>query len=127
MSAWEWLTAFLTGCATGLLSSFGLGGGTLLLLWLTLFAGMDVRTARGINLIYFLPVSAAALPSHFKNGYLPLKKLVWAVLAGTVAAAATAFFMTEHGSHLVDTLFGIYLVAMGVLELSGTGKGRSQK
>lgn len=127
MSAWEWLTAFLTGCGAGLLSSFGLGGGTLLLLWLTLFAGMDVRAARGINLIYFLPVSAAALPSHFKNGYLKPKPLLWAVIAGTISAGCTAYFMTTHGSHLVDILFGVYLLGMGCLELLSTSNGRRQK
>lgn len=127
MSLVNWLLAFVTGCATGLLSSFGLGGGTLLLLWLTLFMGMDVRTARGINLVYFIPASAASLPSHYKNGYLHKKPLLWAGVAGAAAAGATAYFLTEFGSHLIDTLFGIFLIIMGVIELFGAGKGRSQK
>lgn len=127
MSAWEWLSAFLTGSVTGLLSSFGLGGGTLLLLWLTLFGGVDIPTARGINLIYFLPVSAAALPAHFRNGYLPGRALLWAIPAGALSAGLTALFMTSHGSHLVEVLFGIYLLAMGVWELLGAGKGGSRK
>ena len=51
MSAADWLTGILAGGITGLLSAFGLGGGTLLLLWLTLFAGMPQQTAQAVNLL----------------------------------------------------------------------------
>ena len=64
----SWLIALLVGVATGVLSGFGVGGGTLLLLYLTAFAGVEQHLAQGINLVYFLPAAAAALPAHFKNG-----------------------------------------------------------
>ena len=41
----EWLTAFLAGAVTGVLSGFGVGGGTLLLVYMTAFAGLDQRLA----------------------------------------------------------------------------------
>lgn len=65
-----WLTAVLAGALTGVLSGFGVGGGTLLLIYLTAFAGMPQNQAQGINLLYFLPSAAAALPAHIKHGYV---------------------------------------------------------
>ena len=49
----SWLLSALVGAATGVLSGFGVGGGTLLLLWLTLVQGMGQLQAGGVNLLYF--------------------------------------------------------------------------
>lgn len=65
-----WLLPLLAGGVTGVLSAFGIGGGSLLLIYLTSFAALDQHQAQGINLLYFLPAAAAALPSHAKNGLL---------------------------------------------------------
>lgn len=41
----EWVLPLAVGTATGILSAWGVGGGTLLLLVMTLFLGVDQRTA----------------------------------------------------------------------------------
>ncbi|MCD7946215.1 MAG: TSUP family transporter [Clostridiales bacterium] len=118
-----WLPGLIAGCVTGLLSAFGLGGGTLLLLWLTLFAGVGQQTAQAINLVYFLPVSAGAIPAHARNGYLEKGVVLWAAGAGVVTAAAAAWLATRLDTGLLRTLFGVYLLAMGGLELAGGPRG----
>ncbi len=65
-----WLLPLLAGTATGILSGFGVGGGTLLLIYMTTFAGVPQNLAQGVNLLYFLPAAATALPAHIKNGYI---------------------------------------------------------
>ena len=40
----------LAGAVTGVLSGFGVGGGTLLLIYMTAFAGVEQHLAQGINL-----------------------------------------------------------------------------
>lgn len=57
----DWLLPFLCGLGAAVISAWGVGGGTLLLLVMTLFLGVDQRTAQGINLLFFLPTAAAAL------------------------------------------------------------------
>ena len=76
----EWVTGFLVGGLTGILSGFGVGGGSLLLVYLTGIAEVEQTLAQGINLLYFLPAAAAALPTHFKNGYIDKKAALPAVL-----------------------------------------------
>lgn len=44
------MSAFVVGLLTGVLSGCGIGGGSLLLLWLTLVQDMPQFTAGGINL-----------------------------------------------------------------------------
>ena len=48
MSAW--LLAFACGLGAGIVSAWGVGGGTLLLVLLTLVLHVEQRTAQGINL-----------------------------------------------------------------------------
>ena len=76
-----WLIPALAGAVTGVLSGFGVGGGTLLLIYMTAFAGVPQNLAQGVNLLYFLPTAATALPAHVKNGYIEKKALLPSVLA----------------------------------------------
>ena len=78
----EFWLPLLAGAVTGVLSGFGVGGGTLLLVYMTAFAGLEQQTAQGINLLYFLPAALLALPSHLKNGYLEKPALLPAIAAG---------------------------------------------
>ena len=86
-----WLIALLAGTITGILSAFGIGGGSLLLIYLTSFAAIDQHQAQGINLLYFLPAAAAALPAHHKHGLLDKKVILPAILAGLAAAGLAAW------------------------------------
>ena len=90
----DWLFPALCGLLTGILSSWGVGGGTLLLLCMTLFFGVEQRTAQAINLLYFLPTAGISLFAHRKNGYLNKAVLRAAIPTGTLCALAAAFLTT---------------------------------
>ena len=113
----SWLTALLAGTATGVLSGFGVGGGTLLLLYLTAFAGVEQHLAQGINLVYFLPAAAAALPSHIKNGYVDRPAALPAILAGLATAGLCAWAASGLDTGLLRRCFGGFLLVVGFREL----------
>ena len=113
----DWLIAFLAGTATGILSGFGVGGGTLLLVYMTAFAGLDQRLAQGINLLYFLPAGLTALPSHWKNGWVEKDSLLPAIGAGLVCAAAAAWASSGMETGLLRKCFGVFLIAVGLAQL----------
>jgi len=108
---------FVAGVLTGILSGFGVGGGALLLIYLTAWVGMDQHLAQGINLLYFLPAAATALPSHFKNGYVDKSVAKPAILAGLAATAGGAWLATALDVELLRRLFGGYLLIIGLKEL----------
>ena len=117
----SWLWALLAGTAAGVLSGFGVGGGTLLLLHLTTFAGVEQHLAQGINLLYFLPAAAAALPSHIKNGYVDRFAALPAILAGLAAAGLCAWAASGLDTDLLRRCFGGFLLAVGLRELFRKG------
>ena len=113
----EWVLPLAVGTATGILSAGGVGGGTLLLLVMTLFLGVDQRTARGINLLYFLPTAGAGLLFHRKAGMLDKQALRQAVPWGVATAALGAWCATAMDTELLRRPFGVYLLVMGVITL----------
>ena len=119
----EWLFPLLAGGVTGVLSGFGVGGGTLLLVYMTVFAGLDQHLAQGINLLYFLPAGLMALPAHVKNGYVVKPVLVPATAVGLVLAGAAAWAATALEVELLRKCFGGFLMAVGAMELFGKTEG----
>ena len=92
----------LAGVGCGVLSAWGIGGGTLLLLVMTLVFGVDQTAAQGINLLYFLPTAAMGLIWHRQNGLLDkavLRRTVpWALAAADKKAVRRAFFRPFFGT-----------------------------
>ena len=118
----EWVLPLAVGAATGVLSGFGVGGGTLLLVYMTAFAGVDQHLAQGINLLYFLPAGLMALPAHVKNGYIEKPVLLPASGAGLVCAALAAWAATAMEVGLLRKFFGAFLIVVGLMELFGRTK-----
>ena len=113
----DWLIPFFCALGAGIISAWGVGGGTLLLLVMTLFLGVDQQTAQGINLLYFLPAGLMALPTHVKNGYVEREALLPAVGTGLLCAALAAWVATGLEVGLLRKLFGGFLAAVGLMEL----------
>lgn len=110
----DWLLPFLCGLGAAVISAWGVGGGTLLLLVMTLFLGVDQRTAQGVNLLFFLPTAASALVCHARGGYLDKPTLKSAVPAAVIAAGIGAWIATAVDVALLRRPFGIYLLASGI-------------
>ena len=120
----DWLFPLLAGTVTGVLSGFGVGGGTLLLVYMTVFAGLDQHLAQGINLLYFLPAGLMALPAHWKNGYIKKPVLLPAIGAGLVLAALAAWVATTLDVGILRKCFGAFLLVIGAMELFGKTVGK---
>lgn len=110
----DYLLPFLCGLGAAVISAWGVGGGTLLLLVMTLFLGVDQRTAQGINLLFFLPTAASALICHAKGGYLDKPALKAAVPMAVLAAGAGAWMATALDVELLRRPFGAYLLLSGL-------------
>lgn len=117
---WE----LMVGLLTGILSGFGVGGGSLLMLYLTMFAGVQQYAAGGINLLYFIACAPAALWSHVKNGLVERPAVLWCTLAGLPVSVAAAFLASWINVDLLRRAFGVLLLYIGVRELwAGRKKG----
>ena len=107
----------LMGTVLGILTGLGIGGGSLLMLYLTLWLRLDPVTARGINLLFFLPSAVVACCFRRKQGVLNWKKLLSAMTAGCAAAVLGITLSAWLPLGLLKKLFGGLLLITGVKEL----------
>lgn len=102
---------------TGIFASMGLGGGMVLIVYLTVFAEFSQIAAQGINLVFFIPIAIISLVLHTKNKLVEWKKAVPAVLWGTAAVIISAWLANRIEQSLLSKAFGIFLILMGLKEL----------
>jgi len=113
---------FLAGAVCGALSCWGVGGGTLLILYMTGPGGIAQRAAQGVNLLFFPASCAGGLVSHMKNGYIDRACVLPALISGLVACAACAVFVGRVPADLLRRAFGVLLLIMGAIELVSSVK-----
>lgn len=109
--------ALLAASILGFLTGLGIGGGSLLILWLTLVLDMDPASARGINLLFFLPAAAISCLFRFRQGKLDLKKALPGIVSGCAAAAIFSLIGAQLHIRVLKKLFGVLLLATGLREL----------
>ena len=105
------------GILLGFLTGLGTGGGSLLILWLTLAAGMDAQTARAINLMFFLPSALISCLFRWKQGKIEIKKVLPAMIGGSISALIFSMISQSMDTALLKKLFGGLLLLTGVREL----------
>ena len=55
------ISALIAGLLAGVIGAMGLGGGAVLIMYLSLLADIPQLKAQGINLIFFLPIALVAV------------------------------------------------------------------
>lgn len=101
---------------TGILASLGLGGGMILILYLTIFAGTAQFEAQGINLIFFIPIALLALIIHTKNKLVKWKQIIPAILLGTISAGLSAYLASGMDNKILTKLFAVLVFFAGIKE-----------
>ena len=112
------------GALSGILAGMGMGGGTLLIPLLTIFAGVGQRQAQLYNLIAFIPTAAVSLFIHSKNGLVRMKGtaplIVFAALFSALGAVAQNYIPVS----LVKKGFALFLLAVSVWSTFCALKGK---
>lgn len=105
------------GIVLGFLAGIGVGGGSLLILWLTLVLNIEHAVARNINLLFFIPTAVIASFFRWKQGTLDIKRILPAILGGCISAACFSLLSSRLDITILKKLFGFLLLATGVKEL----------
>lgn len=110
------LAASLAGFLAGLIGGLGLGGGGVLVMFLTVFAGASQLKSQGVNLIFFIPVGLAALLLHMRNHLVDFRTALPAVLLGLGGSLAGCLLARRMGADAVRRIFGVLLGGLGLWE-----------
>ena len=117
----------IAGFLTGIFASMGLGGGFILVVWLTLFMNVSQRAAQGINVLFFLPIAFTALIMHLKNNLVNKTVVKQMLFGGIIGAVFGTFGAQIVANELLRKLFALFLIAFGLREIFSAKREKSPK
>lgn len=109
--------ALLAGLFSGIIGAMGMGGGAVLIIYLSLFTDTPQLKSQGINLFFFIPIALIAVII-----YAIKKQIKWKItlkislfgMIGTVFGWLAAGFL---GGDIISKIFGGLLIFLGIKEI----------
>lgn len=105
------------GTLLGFLTGLGVGGGSLLILWLTMVLKLEPEAARSLNLLFFLPSALVSTLFRYKGGNIRLQTAVPAIVAGCISTILFSLIGRNIHTELLKKMFGGLLILTGIREL----------
>ena len=118
--------ALLAGLFSGIIGAMGLGGGAVLIIYLSLFTDTPQLNSQGINLLFFIPTAVAAVTVYAVKKQIKWKTVLKIALWGLLGAVIGIYSADLLGGELTSKLFGGLLVIIGGFEIFSK-KGCSRK
>lgn len=113
----NWIMLILIGVMSGIIGGMGIGGGTVLIPALTLFAKTEQHISQSINLIYFIPTAIIAITVHIKNKRVDFKTALPIILSGIAGAIIGSGIAVNFTSSILKNMFAFFLLIMGIYEM----------
>lgn len=123
----SWFWNSVAGIMSGILASMGLGGGGILIIYLTIFAGIEQTVAQGINLVFFIPISIVAIIIYYKKKLISWKIAITASIFGIIGAISGALLSSVIDSSILSKIFGGLLFVIGLNQLFSRKKSKSKQ
>ena len=102
----------LVGIISGIITGIGMGGGSILILVLVAFMGVNQLVAQSTNLFFFIPTAIISILIHIRNDNIEknvAKKLLLPSLIGSgIGAYCTTLINTDN----LRKYFGFFLLAV---------------
>lgn len=108
------------GIVSGIVSGAGMGGGTILILILSNFIGLDQHIAQATNLIFFIPTSIVAIIINFKQKLIDYKLGIMIGIVGSIGAFIGSKLALNINSNDLRKYFGIFLLLIAFYEIYNT-------
>ena len=107
----------LIGIFAGIFSGVGMGGGTILIFLLTMFAGLEQHIAQATNFIYFIPTAISAIIVNYRNKNIDTKLAMFMSGCGVIGAVIGAIISTNLDVQKLRKAFGIFLAIIAIHEI----------
>lgn len=107
----------LIGLISGIVSGTGMGGGTILILCLSVLLGINQKIAQATNLIFFIPTSISAIYINSKQKNINFKTSKIIIIFGIIGATIGATIAKNIDTKLLKKFFGIFLAFIAIHEV----------
>ncbi len=107
----------IIGFLTGVAASMGLGGGFILIIYMTVFTDISQKASGGINLLFFLPIALISIIIHTKNKLIEWKLVPLACIVGAGGVALGYLLLSVLDEDILRKIFAVLLILVGIKEI----------
>ena len=111
------VSALIAGFLSGIIGAMGLGGGAVLIIYLSIFTSTEQLTAQGINLLFFIPIGTLAVIIYSIRKQINWKTIMPLAFGGIIGSVSGIFIAKILGGNMTAKLFGTFLILLGLKEL----------
>lgn len=108
----------LSGMLSGLIGAMGIGGGGILIIYLTMIEKVEQSKAQGINLLFFLPIAVTAILIYNRKKLIDWKIAVPFSIFGIIGSLVGFWISGIISDRVLAKIFGGMLILMGIKELA---------
>lgn len=105
------------GIISGIITGLGIGGGTILILLLSVFYKTNQHVAQAINLFFFLPTSISAIMINIKKKNIDYNVAGKIVFFGVIGAIIGATIAQKMSSNNLRKYFAIFIIIIAIHEM----------
>jgi len=114
---WFYMTELLSGIIAGIFTGTGMGGGTVLILLLSVFANLNQHSSQAINLIFFVFTTISAIIINIKGKFIDFKLGFQILIYGIVGAFIGSKIAINIDSQNLRKYFGFFLAIIAIYEI----------
>ena len=107
----------LIGLVSGIISGTGMGGGTILIFFLTFIMGIEQHIAQATNLVFFIPTAISAIIINFRQKLINLKLSLFIILSGIIGTIIGSEIAINLNASNLKKYFGIFLLIISLNEI----------
>lgn len=111
------IAALLAGLLSGIIGAMGLGGGAVLIIYLSVFTETEQLASQGINLLFFIPIGLLAVIIYAFKKQIKWKTTLTVAAWGLLGAVIGLMLTDLLGGELTAKLFGGLLILIGLKEI----------
>lgn len=105
---------YIASFFSGIFASLGIGGGVVLLLYLTTFLQVAQKEAQLLNLIFFIPIAILSICLHIKNKLIEGDVIFPCIVGGILGLSLGIWLNSSISNEILSKAFGVFLIIFGV-------------
>lgn len=111
------MVELISGIIAGMFTGTGMGGGTILILLLSVLANLDQHSSQAINLVFFILTTISAIIVNIKGKFIDFKLGFKIILYGIIGAVLGSKLAMTINSENLRKYFGFFLAIIAIYEI----------
>ena len=111
------ILALLAGLLSGIIASMGMGGGAVLLIYLSAFLSLPQLFSQGVNLLFFIPIGVLSVIIYAFRGKIKFKTTLPLAAFGLIGSGIGLLITKFLSAAILTKLFAFFLIVLGIIEI----------